>query len=127
MGTPYGITFADLSVLRNSRNAHLAAEHARARGKFPLLHARLFSAYFSEGLDISDRDVLGQIGTDVGLDEADLLRSIDEGRYQERLERAQEEARSLGVTGVPTFFIGEKERLVGAQPIEVFRKALKKL
>lgn len=126
MGAPYGITFSDFSILRNSHAAHLAAEFARDHGRFFQLHAALFSAYFSEGLDISDLDVLGQLGKDAGLEEAELLRSIKERSQEVLRERAEEEARSLGVTGVPTFFVGEKERIIGAQPIEVFRKALKK-
>ena len=125
MGAPYGITFSDLSVLRNSRAAHLAAEFAREQSVFGQLHAALFSAYFSQGLDISDHDVLGQLGKDAGLDDAELLRSVRQEAYAHRLQQAHEEAQALGVSGVPTVFIGDKERIVGAQPIEGFRKALK--
>lgn len=125
MGAPYGITFSDFSTLPNSRNALLAAEHARVHGKFPELHAALFSAYFSHGLDIGDLEVLGELGKDVGLDSAELISAVRQGTYGEKLRQAKEEAKERGVTGVPTFFIGDKDRIVGAQPIEVFRRALK--
>jgi predicted DsbA family dithiol-disulfide isomerase len=112
-------------MLRNSRNAHLTALYAREHDAFGAVHAALFAAYFSAGHDISDIDLLSQISRDAGLPEDDLRSALRDRRYIDRLALAQEEAAALGVTGVPAFFIGEKERIVGAQPIEVFRKALK--
>jgi predicted DsbA family dithiol-disulfide isomerase len=126
MGAPYGITFADFSVLSNSRNAHLAALAAREQGAFSALHPLLFSAYFSEGRDLGDADLLVQLGRDAGMDGEFLRAALGERRYADRLAQAQEEAARLGVTGVPTFFIGDRERIIGAQPIDVFRKALKR-
>ncbi len=126
MAAPYGITFADFTNISNSRNALLAAEFARAAGGFEKLHVALFTAYFSEGLDIGDIDVLGQIAGDAGLDQAELTKALRQDLYADRLATAQERARSLGVSGVPAFIIGEKERIVGAQPIEVFRTVLKR-
>jgi len=125
MAAPFGITFADFANLPNSRNAHLAAEYARAQGKFPELHASLFSAYFSEGLDISDLEILAELAKDAGLDSAELVRSIQQGTFSEKLSQAQKKAKDHDVSGVPAFFIGDKERIMGAQPIEVFRKVLK--
>lgn len=125
MGAPYGITFADFSTLRSSRSAHIAALYAREQGAFAAFHAALFSAYFSHGQDISDIDLLAQLGSDASLKEDDLRAALKEQRYVARLAQAQEEAIRLGVTGVPTFFLGDKERIIGAQLIEVFRKALK--
>jgi predicted DsbA family dithiol-disulfide isomerase len=52
---------------------------------------------------------------------------MQSGKYLPRLAEAQQEAARLGVTGVPTFFIGEKRSIVGAQPIEVFRNTLRSL
>lgn len=126
MGASYGIGFADFSLLSSSRNAHLAALYAQEQGAFDALHPLLFSAYFSHGQDIGDVDLLVQLGRDAGLGEDGLRAALQNNSYVERLAGAQEEAAALEVTGVPTFFIGEKERIVGAQPIEVFRKALKK-
>jgi predicted DsbA family dithiol-disulfide isomerase len=124
MGAPFGITFADFSVMPTSRPALQAAEYAREHGRFPEFHAALFAAYFSQGLDIGTPDVLRRLGCDVGLDGEDMLIALQEERYMAMLRQAQEKAGSLGVTGVPTFFINGKERIVGAQRVEVFRKAL---
>jgi predicted DsbA family dithiol-disulfide isomerase len=125
MGAPFGITFVDRPFLSNSRSALMAAEFARDQAGFKPFHEALFSAYFSLGLDIGSLDVLMQIGRDAGLD-ADALKEAIQGKiYLPRLQVAQEEASRLGVTGVPTFFIGEKKSIVGAQPLDVFRKVLR--
>lgn len=125
MGAPFGITFADFTNLSNSRNAHLAAEFAREKGRFHDLHMKLFAAYFSEGLDIGDLEVLAELGKDAGLDSAELVASVHGGKYAGILKTVQEQAVQRGVSGVPAFFIADREKIVGAQPIEVFRKILK--
>ncbi len=125
MGAAFGITFAERPFLSNSRPALQAAEFAREQGAFDALHPVLFSAYFSQGLDIGDLDILSQIARDAGLDAGAVIDAVKSGRYLPRLEAAKEEATRLGVTGVPMFFINEKKSIVGAQPLDVFRKAFK--
>ncbi len=125
MGAPFGIAFADRPFLSNSLLALQAAEFSREKGRFEPFHAALFAAYFSHGLDIGDIDVLRQIGGEVNLDVESMVRDLQSGRYLPRVREAQEEAARLGVTGVPTFFIGDKKSVVGAQPLEVFRRILR--
>lgn len=123
MGAPFGIAFADRAFLSNSHAALLAAEFAREQGKLPAFHEALFAAYFSHGLDIGDLDVLRQIASNAGLDADAMAGAVKSGKHLPALEKAKEDAARLGVTGVPTFFIGDK-KLVGAQPLDVFRKTL---
>jgi len=125
MGAAFGITFVDRPLLSNSHLALLAAESAREQGKLEAFHAALFAAYFSQGLDIGDLDVLRQIAQDSGLDAGAMVSALHSGKHLPKLEEAKEDAARLGVTGVPTFFINEKKSVVGAQPLDVFRKALR--
>ncbi len=125
MGAPYGITFVDRPLLANSRPALQAAEFARENGRFDPFHAALFAAYFSHGLDIGNVDVLAAIAHDEGLDAGGMKQALQDGKHLPRLEAAKEEAAVRGVTGVPAFFIGDKKSVVGAQPLDVFRKALR--
>ncbi len=127
MGAPFGITFADRPFLSNSRSALMAAEFARDQNKFQAFHESLFATYFSQGLDIGSIDVLRQLGVDAGLDAEALEEAIKSGRYLPQLQRAQEEAARAGVTGVPTFVIANKKTIVGAQPLDVFRKTVRSL
>ncbi len=125
MGAPFGIIFADRTVLSNSRMALQAAEFARENGRFDAFHEAVFAAYFSQGLDIGNLDVLIQIARDAGLDAGAMEDALRSGKYLPKLAQAQKEAARLGVTGVPTFFIEDKKSIVGAQPLDVFRKVLR--
>lgn len=125
MGAPFGITFADRPILSNSRLALQAAEFAREQKLFDPFHAALFAAYFSRGLDIGNINVLAMIAHDAGLDAETMKQALQGGKYLPRLEAVKEEAAVRGVSGVPAFFIGGKKAVVGAQPLDVFRKALR--
>jgi len=125
MGAPFGITFADRPVLSNSHLALLAAEFAREQGKFQEFHEAVFAAYFSHGLDIGNLEVLRQIASDAGMDADALVAAVTSEKYLSVLEKTKEEAAYRGVTGVPTFYINDKKSIVGAQPLDVFRKALR--
>jgi len=125
MGAPFGIAFADRPLLSNSRSTLQAADFAREQGRFDSFKLALFAAYFSHGLDIGNLDVLNPIGQDVGLDAGAMVNAVQSGRYLQKLEEAKEEAAVRDVTGVPTFFIEDKKSIVGVQPLDVFRKALR--
>lgn len=103
----------------------MGAEFARDRGKFQDFHTATFSAYFSLGLDIGDLDVLAQIADSAGLDPGAMKQAVQAGKYISRLEEIRQEAGVFGITGVPTFTIEGREPIVGAQPLDVFRKALR--
>jgi predicted DsbA family dithiol-disulfide isomerase len=125
MGARFGITFADRPFLSNSRPALQAAEFAREQGKFQEFHTSLFSSYFSQGLDIGSLDILSQLALDAGLDGSAMVAAIKSGKYLPHLEKAKEDAGSRGVTGVPTFYIGDNKSIVGAQSLDMFRKTLR--
>ena len=125
MGAPFGITFVDRPILSNSRLALQAAEFAREQNLFDPFHSALFAAYFSLGLDIGNIDVLAMIAHDAGLDAGAMKQALQAGKYLPRLEAVKEEAAMRGVSGVPAFFIKDKKSVVGAQPLAVFRKALR--
>jgi len=124
MGEPYRLAFRKIVNISNSRLSLEAGEFAKEQGRFDRFHRAIFEAYFSHGKDIGDIDVLTQLGTQAGLDPDALRNALQTGRYRRVLEEMREEAERLGVTAAPTFFFG-KERVIGAQPIEVFRELLR--
>ena len=124
MAASYGITFADIVLVSNSRMSLEASEFAKEQGKFDQFHSALFQAYFSQGMDIGNIEVLTQIGHESGLDRDALAQVLQTGKYLPRIENMRKEAARLGVTAAPTFIIEDRDRIVGAQPIEVFRKKL---
>ncbi|QQE77172.1 DsbA family protein [Alicyclobacillus sp. SO9] len=127
MGTPYGLTFGKLNLLANSRNALQASEFARDEGRFHEFHQRIFEAYFRDGRDIGDDEVLYEVARLSGLDVPRLQNALSNRRYEQRLYAAQQEGQMYEVTGTPTFIINDTYKLVGAQPPEVFRQAFRQL
>jgi predicted DsbA family dithiol-disulfide isomerase len=126
-GEQYGIKFAENSLLSNSRLALEASEFARHTASFHDFHRRIFQAYFSEGRDIGDRVVLNEIAESCGLDVEAMNAALEDGRYANRLAEGQREGQRYGVTGTPTFIINETYKVVGAQPVEVMRRALQEI
>jgi predicted DsbA family dithiol-disulfide isomerase len=124
---PYdGNIFTDIARISNSRMSLEASEFAKEQGRFDEFHRALFQAYFSQGMDIGNLEVLTQIGHESGLDRDSLAQSLQTGTYRPRIEDLRKEATRLGVNAAPTFIIEDRERIVGAQPIDVFRKKLRK-
>lgn len=63
---------------------------------------------WAEGQDIGDTDVILQVGESVGLDPVDLRDAIDSTENFSQMERNWEEAKEIGVIGVPSFVINEE-------------------
>ena len=119
---PYGIIFAGISRIANSRVSLEASEFAQAHGRFDQFHSTLFRTYFSEGMDIGNLEVLAQTGHDSGLDRAALVKALQSGKFLPMIENMRQEAARHAATAVPTFIIEDKDRIVGARPIDVIRK-----
>ncbi len=112
--------------ISNSRRALEAAEYARAQGKHEAFHKAVFQAYFVEGQDIGDWAVLQQVAETVDLEAAEMRQAVEQGRYRAAVDAQIDEAHRLGITGVPTYILGNLA-VVGAQPYEVFRRAMARL
>jgi predicted DsbA family dithiol-disulfide isomerase len=120
-GKETGVIFGNRTVLSNSRLALEASEYARDMDKYDAFHENTFHAYFTEGLDIGIPDVLAAVAKKSGLDDIDMRKALKDGCYSKRLDEARKEGQAINLTGVPTFIINAKHKIVGAQPIGVFR------
>jgi len=125
MAAPYGIIFADIDRISNSRMSLEAAEFAKEHGRHDQFHSALFRACFSEGMDIGSIEVLTHLGLEAGLDRDALGQALQSGKYRPMIENMRNEAARLGVMAAPTFIIEGKDRIVRAQPIDVFRKKMR--
>jgi predicted DsbA family dithiol-disulfide isomerase len=124
-GSQYQIMFGAVTLLANSRLAMEASEFARDHGKYDLYSEKVFQAYFTEARDIGRKDVVMEVAAAAGLDVEALQEALLERRYAQRLRESYEEGQRYNITGVPAFIINGKYKIVGAQPLEVFRDALK--
>ena len=88
------------------------------------LKKAMLRAYFTDGQDMADHEVLADLAAGIGLDRdraAALLVSDDETDF---VHAEREEAYSNGITAVPTFVIEGEWMLQGAHPTEAWVKAL---
>ncbi|WP_433160890.1 DsbA family oxidoreductase [Kribbella sp. CA-247076] len=112
------------------RLLHLARDLAAA-GEVPAdtqgrLKERLLKAYFTDGLPVGDHATLTALAEEVGLP-ADRAADVLAGTtYADDVAADQAQALAYGANGVPFFVIDEKYGVSGAQPVEVFREALRR-
>jgi 2-hydroxychromene-2-carboxylate isomerase len=73
----------------------------------PRLSHAIYRAYWAENQDITDREVLARLASDLGLDGAALVARTEDPAIKTRLREYTDGAVARGVFGVPTFFIGD--------------------
>ncbi len=109
----------------NSFNAHRIIHLAQSKGLGNEAKEAFFHAYMTEGLAIGEREVVEEIASRIGLDNAEVEYVLDSNeladfvRHDEKIAHEQ-----LKVTGVPFFVFDQKLALSGAQPREIFLQAL---
>ncbi len=111
----------------NSRSALRLTELARDLGLHEATHDRLMNAYWGEGLNIGDPGVLRRLAAEVGLSGDEVERVLAGEEHLDRLAASTRQAASIGVTGVPAFLLDGRLLVLGAQPREVFERALEQL
>lgn len=125
-GAAEGIAFRFDAIARspNTLDAHRLVRWAGIEGVQDGVVERLFAIYFLEGGDIGDPDVLARAAADAGMD-AEVVRRLlatDADRAETAAEA--ENARQMGVTGVPCFILAGRYAVEGAQPAEVLADAI---
>lgn len=113
------------AVTVNTMKAHQLIQFAKTKGLGDQMEERLFRAFFVESKNIADIATLTQLGTEVGLDEAELQVAFTDA-YANLVKQDIQEAQQIGVTGVPFFVFDRKYAVSGAQPANVFLKTLEK-
>ena len=109
----------------NTADAHRALHFSAERNVVTAAEERLMRAHFSEGADLSDPGTLASLLGEVDLD-PDEVRAVLKGtEYAGAVQADIDEARALGATGVPFYVIDRKYAIPGAQPAEVFLRALR--
>ena len=122
-----GLAFALERIERtpNTFRGHQLIELAQERGAGEAAVEALFRAYFVEGRDIGDDEVLAAIAAACGVPRAELeARWADETAAQ-HLAGTEDWLRELGIGGVPTFIFERKSGVSGAHPPESLAAAIR--
>ena len=86
----------------------------------------VFAAYFTQGRDIGNRDVLADCAAQAGMDRAAVADYLGGDVAAQEMLAADGAAREAGVNGVPSFFLDGYGLYSGAMPAETMAEALRK-
>ncbi len=114
----------DRAVIGSSFDAHRLLQMAKTKGLGDAMKERLFKAYFTEGAHLADVPTLVRLGTEAGMNGAEVVAMLSTSGYTDAVRGDEQEARRLGVRGVPYFLFDGKHSVNGAQPSDVFLRAL---
>ena len=125
-GRQVGIPFAyeKMKVQPNTVNAHRLLYFAERAGRQDELAEELFRAHFTEGANLTDREMLADVAARAGLDRKAAADYLASDADRDTLARAEEEALRAGIGGVPFFIFNRKLGVSGAQDPETLLDAI---
>lgn len=123
----FAFNFTDASRIVNTFQAHQLLDWAEEFGQQTQLKQALFEAYFTNGLNVSDREVLLGIAGETGLDRDAARQMLDRGERVEQVRAHQRFWTERGVSGVPTMVFAGKHAVSGAQGVDNYIRILNHL
>jgi predicted DsbA family dithiol-disulfide isomerase len=104
--------------LGNTFDGHRLLHLAADRGVQDAMKERLMRAYLTDGELISDHDTLTRLGTEVGLDRAQIIDMLASDQYADDVREDERAASSMGAAAVPFFVVDRALGASGAHPPE---------
>jgi predicted DsbA family dithiol-disulfide isomerase len=128
-GAAVGFTFANQDTRRiyNTFDAHRLLHWAEDSGRQHALKRALLTAYFTDGEDVGDHEVLARVAETVGLDGAQARAILAGDRYAAEVRAQEQFFQRAGIHSVPAIIINRQHLISGGQPPEVFEQALRQI
>lgn len=122
-----GLTYnLDKAVPANTFHAHRFIHFSKQYGKQHEAEEILFASYFTNGKNIDDYPTLIALGKEIGLETEALKTALENGSFADAVHADINEAKQLGVSGVPFFIVNRKYAMSGAQDAKVFLQTIQK-
>lgn len=118
------LNFAAIERTPNTLDAHRLIHWAGLEQRQIPVVSMLFDAYFMQGRDIEDHEVLADIADSAGCDAAVIRRLLATDADADDIRARDAHARERGVTGVPTHIIANQHVVPGCQPPELWLKLI---
>jgi predicted DsbA family dithiol-disulfide isomerase len=124
-----GLEYNSSSIRRqpNTIDCHRLIYWAEQAGRAGAMKQRLMDLYFKEGADLTDTEVLVQAAADCWLDPDAIRARLETDDDVEMISQAAQGAANAGVSGVPTFILGGKYAVSGAQPSDQLASAIRQV
>ncbi|MFC4313555.1 DsbA family oxidoreductase [Steroidobacter flavus] len=128
-GAELGFTFnmEKRGRIYNTFDAHRLLHWAELEGRQLELKRALFEAYFTDGRNPSDHEVLIDVASRVGLDAQQARDILASDRYAADVRQREQLFSQLGIRAVPSVIVNDKYLIQGGQPVAVFEQALRKI
>lgn len=111
----------------NTFDAHRLLHWARQEGRQSELKHALLAAYFTEGLNPGDKEVLPRVAEQAGLDPVRARAVLASDAYAEETRLQERFYTEQGIHSVPSVIINDRHLIQGGQPAEVFEQALRRI
>ena len=121
----FNLPMGDRKMVYDTRLAQETGLWAQSLGRGHEFHDAAFRAYFVQGLNLADMDVLQRIIRTAGLDPEEGALVIRERRFKKAVDADWALSKEKSITAVPSFLMG-LDRLVGAQPFETLEKMVRR-
>jgi predicted DsbA family dithiol-disulfide isomerase len=124
-----GLSYRPETVKRqpNTIDCHRVIHWAGAIGKSGDMTQRLMELYFRDGGDLTLSETLVQAAADVGLDAHEIRARLATDEDVDLISAQAKEAADKGISGVPTFVLGGKYAISGAQPADQLARAIRQV
>jgi len=121
------IIFKDFTIIGpDSIGAANAAHCAEDQGKFWEYHNELYDNWTGENNGWASSENLVRFAQNIGLNEEEFIQCMSDGKYEQLVTASNNDAKNLGITGTPAFFVigqdNQVTRIQGAQPYDVFHR-----
>mgnify|MGYP000069515582 CR=1 FL=1 len=129
LGAEYGFTFDyfDGMNIVNTRDAHILLDFAHEQGLQHQLKQRLFTAFFTERKDVSDRAVLLAEAQAVGLEPESAAVALEDAERRSQVVDKEVFWQQQGISGVPTVIFNRTSAITGAHAQSTYKQVLQEL
>ncbi len=116
-----------IATTPSTLDAHRLIHWAGVEGVQTAVVSSLFRAYFVEGRDIGEAEVLADVADSSGMDGSVVQRLLASEADRREIQEMDSSARGMGVQAVPTFVVAGQHAVPGAQPTELWQKVIEEI
>ena len=125
LATDLGLPFGQRTHTYNSRRAQEIGKWAEQQGRGDGFRAAVYRAYFADGKNIADLDVLVEICSELGLSPSEARQVWEQRLFASAVDDDWQRVAQFGVTSVPSH-VYRNRLLVGYQPVDKLKQLLGK-
>ncbi len=123
----FAFAFAEDQRMWNTFRAHQLIDWAEGQGRAHDMKLALLTAYFTQGRNVDDLDVLVDVAGGIGLDADQARQALDSGSQADQVRGKQRFWTQQGITGVPAMVFLRQHLVTGAQGTENYARILQHL